>query len=223
MKAYDEAGSYAKMGLDIDDSLLDYNTLTNFTIPLFNNEVWYHNQSNVGYFYFYQGVAIVDPGLFSQYHQDDLRRQVFFASNGDGTWSFKGSNGITGGLFGGIAKDEMYLNYAEGLARANKLNDAMTWLDKLLVKRYKAGTYVSYQPNSKDDAIKIVLQERRKELLFRGTRWTDLRRLKDESQFAVIPKRTIGNKTYELRPDNPRYTLLIPPEAVNTAELQQNP
>jgi len=81
---------------------------------------------------------------------------------------------------------------------------------------------VDMTASSANDALVKVLTERRKELLMRGTRWTDLRRLNKDTQFAKTLSRTVVGATHTLPPNDPRYTLLIPQEVITNSALEQN-
>lgn len=69
---------------------------------------------------------------------------------------------------------EMYLIKAECLARANDVGGAMAAANILYSKRTKPGT-PKLAATSKDQAIKVVLEERSREMPF-SMRWFDLRR-----------------------------------------------
>jgi len=99
----------------------------------------------------------------------------------------------------------------------------MSDLNTLLRKRWKTGTYTDMTATDANDALAKVLTERRKELLFRSLRWTDLRRLNKESRFAVTLKRTLNGQDYTLAPNDLRDGLLIPQEVLNREPMPQNP
>ena len=223
---YPQAGLYADSCLQLYDSLMDYNQLSASAtnpISLFNSEVLYHSRLSGG------GPLTparckVDSNLYRSYAPADLRRTVLFKSNGDGSYAFKGDygNNNSSQRFTGLATDEMYLIRAECFARAGKVPEAMSNLNTLLKKRWKQG---SFQPFSAVDAIAaldIILQERKKELLFRAQRWPDLRRLNKDARFAVTLKRVVNGQTYLLPPNDVRYTLLIPAQVIATSGIQQN-
>ena len=68
------------------------------------------------------------------------------------------------------------------------------------------------------------LIERRKELLYRGLRWTDLRRLNKETGRQTLLQRTIAGQSYSLPASDPRYTLLIPDNVISfNPGMHQNP
>lgn len=95
-------------------------------------------------------------------------------------------------------------------------------LNTLLQSRWESGTYIDKTAANANDALLFVLKERRKELVMRGLRWTDLRRLNKDARFAKILSRTINGTTYTLLPNDNRYTLLIPQEVLTNSALSQN-
>jgi hypothetical protein len=168
--------------------------------------------------------GIVDSTLYRSYDVNDLRRTVFYGVSG-ATPFWKGSyynNGATYTIFNGIATDELYLNRAEARARAGNTADAMADLNALLVKRWKTGTFIDLTAISSPEALEKILVERRKELAFRGLRWTDLRRLNLEGANITLT-RVINNTTYTLPPNDLRWVLLIPEIEVNRSGIPQNP
>src|SRR5690606_39919502 len=104
--------------------------------------------------------------------------------NGNGSYGFKG--GYTGAsnnaFFVGLTTSELLLIQAECYARANHIDLALEALNRLLEHRYERETFVPYSAIDQEDCIKLVLAERRKELLFRGVRWSDLKRLNKEGR-----------------------------------------
>lgn len=225
MHDYTNAKLYADSCLLLYHTLIDYNTLDSTAynpVPMFNDEVIFHS----GMFprsIVLQPAAIVDSALFASYANDDLRKPVFFKPLDVNTYGFYGSYSGSYILFNGIATDEIYLIRAECEARLNQVNGAMQDLNTVLIKRWKAGAFIPYTATDADDALVKILQERRKELIFRGQRWTDLRRLNSDSRFAVSIERKIDDQTYTLQPGNLKYTFLIPQQVINISHIQQNP
>jgi hypothetical protein len=99
----------------------------------------------------------------------------------------------------------------------------MADLNALLIKRWKTGFFVPLTASSADDALLKILAERRKELCFRGLRWTDLRRLNQETRFSKSLTRIVNNQTYTLLPNDNRYVYPIPENEMLYNPVQQNP
>jgi hypothetical protein len=227
MENYTMAGKYADSCLQLYNKLIDFNTINaSASIPFsrFNDEVILHSYSP-GSGLLNIARCKVDSNLYSAYQENDLRKEVFFKNNNDGTHSFKGSYNATTSnyFFNGLATDEVYLVKAECLARNNNTAEAMNTLNALLANRWKAGTFIPLTATDSIEALQQILEERRKELLMRGLRWQDLRRLNKDSRFAKTLTRILDTGTYSLPANDPRYVLLIPSEVIVASGIQQNP
>jgi hypothetical protein len=224
---YAKAKESAAACLSVYNALLDFNlppvnASSSTPIPQFNSEMIFYAKSNSSVSA--NPIAKVDSQLYKSYDTNDLRKQVFFFLNSDKvTFQYKGSyNGGVANLFNGLAIDEVYLIRAEANARLNDVPAAMEDLNTLLAKRWKVGTFTSLKASSSEEALRIILNERKKELINRGTRWSDLKRLNIDSRFAINLKRDL-NGPFVLLPNDLRYVLLIPREVITITSLQQNP
>ena len=227
MREYPLALESADRSLRISGELLDYNgvnTSARYPFPVYgegNPEVLFMNNmpntliSRVTYHNIF-------PSLLAAYEPDDLRLLAFFYRYSDGRITFKGSYRGSSQYFTGLATGEMYLARAECYARLGQPGKALDDMNHLLVHRYVSGAYTPLVTIAEDDLLPLILLERRKELLFRGVRWEDLRRLNHEGRFQTTLKRTIDGKTYELPPEHPNWTWPIPPEAIAIGGYQQN-
>ncbi|RZK40372.1 MAG: RagB/SusD family nutrient uptake outer membrane protein [Pedobacter sp.] len=225
MRKYTEAGLYADSCLQVFSELIDYNTLANSsaTYPFIelNKEVISHGSTTVGQILNLTRAKVVDE-LYQSYNTFDLRKTLFFSTNADGSHGFKGR--YTGGAspFSGLATDEIYLIRAECFARAGQINNAMADLNTLLINRWTKGKFIPYSATNEEEALVLILTERRKELLFRGLRWADLKRLNKEGA-GITLKRTINNLEHDLPPNDLRYALPLPEDIISMSSMQQNP
>ncbi|MGZ3777759.1 MAG: RagB/SusD family nutrient uptake outer membrane protein [Mucilaginibacter sp.] len=227
MRKYDRAGLYADSCLQLYHPLIDYNTVsTSSTIPFkqFNDEVIYDARTSPPAA-LSAARARIDTLLYQSYAANDLRKTVFFKSNANGSKAFKGNyTGLSNAsLFTGCATDEVLLIRAEAAARNGNAQPALNDLNTLLVTRYKSGTYIPVTTTNTGQLLTLILQERRKELLYRTLRWTDLRRLNKETATAQTLYRNIGGTRYTLQPGGLRYTFEIDRNAVNISGVTQNP
>lgn len=225
---YLTTGKYALAALCADSSLkvksdlLDYNELNaneEKPIPPLNKEIMFYAT-----FCLYMGIqyyANIPATLYELYEENDLRKGIYFKNTADGI-IFKASYGYYN-LFGGIATDEIYLTRAEGNARSGKIDVAMEDLNTLLSKRWKTGTFVPLTASNAEEALRIILLERRKELILRGIRWFDLRRLNKDPRLAVTLSRSVSGHTYTLSPNDKRYVYPIPDNEVLYSGIPQNP
>ena len=224
MDNYKQAEKYADSALQLKNTLMDFNLLDEkqtFPFKRFNPEVIFSSVTQ------YPGSLsqsnyIVDSLLFQSYETNDLRRNLYYKSNGAGTVGFRGSYDGGNPPFCGIATDEIYLIKAECAARNGYKDIAMEYLNRLLVTRWVTNSFVPFNASSDDEALKIVLTERRKELILRATRWFDLRRLNKDLKFEKTLYRTQNGIQYTLPPNSSRYTFLIPAQVISITDIEQN-
>ncbi|MDQ0640073.1 tetratricopeptide (TPR) repeat protein [Pedobacter sp. W3I1] len=227
MENYELADKYAVAALALNRSLLDYNAISLTATNPFpsspaadNPEVIFYDKL-IPYGFTSSTRATVADELYQLYADKDLRKTIFFA--GTAPFYFKGRYASSRlQLFGGLAVDELYLIRAESLARMGSFAAAMKELNTLLITRWARGTYQPFAAANAEDALKIVLLERRKELTFRGLRWGDLRRLNKDPRFAKTIVRTVSGQVYTLSPGDKRYVLPIPPEEIVVSGIAQN-
>lgn len=118
----------------------------------------------------------------------------------------------------GPSVPEMLLIKAECQARQNDGAGALTTLNALRVKRFRAANYVPLTTANARTPLQLVLDERRRELFCRGFRWFDQKRLNQDAAFAQTQTRTwqattsvVPAGTYTLAPGANRYLFPIPP------------
>lgn len=228
MRAYSEALQYADSCLTYYDHLLNYHDAINikpFPFGLVNKEVLYqaylHGDSKLLKGRTNNSELLIDSSLYHSYDSTDLRKTLFYKTDGKRV-TLHGSYSGSIFCFGGIATDELFLVRAECAARNHNIPLAMATLNELLEHRYKPGTFHPLSASSKDSALMLVLQERRKELAFRGLRWTDLRRLNKEHPVQTI-RRFVGGVYYVLQPNDLRYTFPFPDDVLANSKMVQNP
>lgn len=231
MRNYSKAGEYAGFALQQYNELIDYNILLPVQSPpvkTFNKEVIFHSNPPHPTL-LSSSIAKIDSMLYQSYDDNDLRKSVFFFFNtggNAGTYGFRGSyHGDRGSfyMFDGLTTGELYLTRAECLARANDKVAALADLNTLMVKRWRNdGSWTPFDAASAEEAKNIILKERRKELVFRGQRWSDIRRLNLEGANISL-QRILNGVNYILPPNDKRSVMLIPWEAVNRSGIAQNP
>lgn len=224
MNEYDQALLYADSCLQLRNELLDYNQLdSTVRLPFHtlgpNKEVIFYGYL-ITYATFSARTTMIDSILYRSYNSDDLRKAIFFTLR-DGTPHFRGSYTSNLYIFGGLATDEIYLIRAECLAREGKTEQALNDLNTLLKTRYKKGTFIPVETSS-DELIPLILNERRKELVFRGLRWPDLRRLNLEGTYPTTLMRMLNGEKYVLMPNDPKYTMPIPDNEIAISGIKQN-
>jgi starch-binding outer membrane protein, SusD/RagB family len=222
MRDYKNARIYSDSCLGIYNILVDYNSLNaNLPTPFTKT----NNAENifVAQCAFAAGINdyLIDTTLYQSYASKDLRKAVYFQQVTNG-YIFKGGYFGEFGSSCGLATDEMYLTRAECAARAGDISAAMTDLNILMVKRWKNdGSFITITATNTTDALNKILTERRKELIYRGTRWMDLRRFNMEGANITL-KRVINGDNYTLPPNDLRWVMLFPPDVINLTGMQQN-
>lgn len=226
MREYEQALLYADQCLQLYDSLIDYNTENITSVQPFtrwNDETLYQSifSSNTVLTGTILGDGIVDSSLFRSYSVNDLRPIAFYGTNIDHQPFPKGNYSGTLLPFTGLATDEVYLIRSECYARKGSVELALNDLNELLVHRWKAGTFVPFTAGSASEALQVILTERRKELPFRGVRWSDLRRLNKEGANITL-KRKYNGSEYVLLPGDKKYVLPIPEDVIKQSGMPQN-
>lgn len=227
MGHYADAYRCADSSLMLKSDLLNFNELgvwDDLPIPQFNEEVLFPAMSAgagpMGYY-----MALVDTTLYKSYAKQDLRKKIFFLPSEDleGKFNFKGNyGGSYSQLFVGLTTSEIYLIKAESGSRIGKTKEALETLNVLLKTRWKAGEYLPITENDPELLLPLILQERRKELLFRGRRWTDLKRLNLEERFKKTLHRSIGGLKFTLEPNSLKYAFRLSETVVNLGQISQN-
>lgn len=226
---YIEAESYASKCLKSNSNLLDYNSLNLDASRPFprvlqnggNPEVIFYSVLNANET-LTSPLTGIDTNLYDAYDENDLRKQAFFIDRTNGMYTFKGSYTGVSDAFSGLSTNEIYLIRAECRARMGNINGALEDLNTLLKMRWLNGKFKPYLTNDQDEILKLILEERRKELVYRNLRWTDLRRLNLDPRFAKPIERMINGKKIELPPNDLRYTLPIPEKVIANSGMEQN-
>lgn len=165
--------------------------------------------------------ARISPELYNLFEENDLRKTLLFSPVGQEI-AYRGSYRGNISLFGGIATNEQYLIRAECLARLGKSQQAAQVMDELLSTRYRTGAYKKIQISDGTLLLIFILQERRKELMFRGLRWADIKRYNLEGANISL-SRTVHGKTYTLEPNSPKFALPVPQDVIDISDVVQNP
>lgn len=221
---YQRAKLFADSCLNLSNTLLDYNSLSAaapYPFPQFSNAEDIMHSFCAGSTYLGVSQASIDSNLFKAYDVNDLRKTLYFKIRPDKTVSYRGSYDGRDTRYNGVATDEMYLTRAECYARAGNTAAALNDLNYLLSFRWKKGTFIPFTAPDATAALQLILAERRKELLMRGLRFTDIKRLNLKGA-NIVQMRVIAGQTYTLQPNDPRYALPIPDDVIKSAGIQQN-
>lgn len=220
MRIYDSAYKYANQALAIDNTLLNYTTLdvsSSRPFPLLNDEIIFYSDMFLQLSNLSRGY--IDTTLYGYYRAGDLRSSAFFRKSGN--YYLPKVTYAIAGWFTGIATDELVLIKAECAARSGAKDEAMIEMNRLLKSRWD-NSFVPLTVNTKEEAVEIILEERRKELINRGLRWMDIKRINMDN--AVINMKRISNgKTYNLPANDNYFALPLPEDVVSLYGVLQNP
>jgi len=179
--------------------------------------------------------GMISPELKSLFEANDLRYSLFLRDTGTSiaSWFDTGSGAaiwtpvITNldrftYMSVGLRTAEVYLIMAEALARQNNLTEAANYVSQLRDKRIKGGNGHVDAPATQVEMVKLIITERRKELLYGFNRFFDLKRLNIEPDYQktitrVFPVLNISEshpqQTYTLKPDSRLYVIPFPHSA----------
>jgi hypothetical protein len=227
-RQYEAARRMADSALALYNKLIDYNTVSTSAVTPFdryNDESIYFSQgvSSLNVTVTYSNVVYADTNLYRLYAATDLRKQIYFRPIGStGYVGFKRGYSGTVLPFTGLSTDELYLSRAEAAAKLGSVSSAMSDLNALLLKRWKTGTFTLLQAGSPVEALALLRTERRKELVWRGLRWIDLKRYNKEGANITLT-RQLGSDQYTLAPNSPRYVFPFPDDEISLSGITQNP
>lgn len=224
MGDFENTKIYAEKALKYNSQLIDFNgdedllVTAKYPIKKYNKETIFYGES--AYFFYHSVLHPIDSVLFAMYEDNDLRKQYYFEVN-NGDAFFRGNYSGGPSSFGGITTSELYLMSAEAKAQLNDVSGALNDLESLLAKRYKAGELNINKEISVMQAISLIRQERRKELLIRNLRWIDIKRY-NKMGANIILERNINNILYLIPPNSSIYALPLPKDIVEISGIKQN-
>lgn len=228
MGDFKQAYIYADSCMQLRSRLMDYNSLSieaAYPIPKFNVEVLFPAGSS-GMGIMGNTSAIIADDLYQSYHPDDLRKLIFFEmkSGEENTAHFRGNYDQNAApLFIGITTPEVYLIKAEAACRIGRTEEAKSVLNTLLRTRWdKTKVFNPIAENNTDRLLQIILKERRKELVFRGRRWADLKRLNLDPSFQKNLTRTLDGDSYTLPENDLRYAFRLSETVIRLGGFPQN-
>lgn len=223
MGRYDEALQHAQYCLEYGHTLLDYKDYSStpdmpYPFSQFNDETIFYSQS-MSSTIFYADYKLAEE-LLSSYEENDLRTELYWG-NVSGKNGFIGSYSANMYMFNGIAYDEVFLIKAESNFRLGNADQALIDLNYLLEHRYDD----TFEPLiiSGELILERILKERRKQLLFRSIRWSDIRRLYINHDVRDTLSRMMDGQLYQLESGDRRFTLPISKKVIELGGLNQYP
>jgi len=206
MHDYNSASLYAEKALESDHELLDYNNYDRESLlPAEQSPetIWMRLSEDYGV----PGFMIYSDDLLQYLNDDDLRLAHFRRDPLPITRIYARGNAGFGPTY-----PEMYLTKAEALALAGNANDAIDIVNMIRKKRIKTDAYVDLHANNSEEALEIVMAERRREMAFLGQRWMDMKRLDAENRMPDVIRKNLETSEVEatLKAGSSTYTFEIP-------------
>lgn len=220
MGDYDSSLIYADSCLNIYDTLLDFNYVNvGSNRPFENNlaidsEVIFNcnMQRSLPNTPLNTLRSYIDTAFLNTFDDQDIRKEAFFRAYANGH-RFKGSYSGTDTYFAGVATNEVWLNKAESLVRKGLLPESISVLNILLMHRWEKvneqSTLIPFSSDQQSEILEKILEERRKELLYRGLRWADLKRLNKDGHEIELT-RIVNGQQYRLNPNMKGWVYDIP-------------
>lgn len=220
---FSKAAEVAEKALGLYGSRMDFNGINvNAPNPFtrFGEETVFYSETISMGFQFSREVFL-DTLLLKTYEEADLRLPAYFDMIAKNKYFFTGK--LTGNTisFGGLSVGELELTAAEAHARNGNDVKALHWLNALLSRRIKTKEFVPIE-SSGAELLERILLERRKELVGRGLRWSDLRRLNQEPEHRSVLKRKVNGIELKLEPNSEIYVFLIPELEIQLSGISQN-
>ncbi|MCD0466970.1 RagB/SusD family nutrient uptake outer membrane protein [Flavobacterium sp. ENC] len=213
MGSYQLSLDNAQKALEMQSSLINLNTFASgFSYPVLiqNPEIIFSKTV----LFMYRGAPLSND-LLNSFESNDLRYNYYTIA---GTNFFPGYTGRgfgianyspTTGINIGVSVPEMYLISAECYARLGQPEKAVENLNILRAKRYKTATNYEVAATTNTEALNLALVERQKELIGRGFRWFDQRRLNLDPLYQKTYSRVFKGQTYTLEPNSDGYVFPI--------------
>lgn len=233
MRDFANAQSFADSTLAIAGPLYDYNAVAGTSPQTFPSQ---YNESQIilrkiprsSYLTPYQ----LSQSLLDLLGTKDLRYVYFSRSGstmnpaftGSGFWNRSNYAGYPDAPAVGLTVNDTWLIKAECLARGGKKDEAVTMLNTLRKLRFKPADYADITAATPEEALKLVVDERRREFFGSGMRWFDQRRFNKDASLAQTKTRTFVGTTYTLEPNSNGYVFPIADMLiVQNPEIEQNP
>jgi len=241
-----KAQEAAEQSLKLNSTLIDYNIINNAGgISRYKNYAKTNNPEVLSYHWMsgwggseqvcLYRYGMISPELKNLFETNDLRYSLFLRDTGVSIegWFDSGSGAAIWTpantnidrfcyMSIGLRTAEVYLIMAEALARQNRLAEAADYVSRLRANRIKGGDGHVDVPATQVEMVKIIINERRKELLFGFNRFFDLKRLNIEPEYQktitrVFPVINVSEahpqQTYTLQPDSRLYIIPFPRSA----------
>jgi hypothetical protein len=229
-REFADAGRFADSALKLKNSLIDLNAYVSATYPTKTNDAEIIFSKAIHSFVASLPLHQETLNLFDS--TVDLRFSLFtrFGTQIPGAnfvnRGYYKHRLVNQGIYTGPGVPEMMLIKAESEARAGNAGNAISILNTLRKKRYTTAGYTDLIATTPQDALILVVNERRKELMGTGNHWFDQRRLQKDTDYNFVKtvSRVFKGTTYTLEPGSARYVFAIADKYIKlNPEIEQNP
>lgn len=221
---FEKAEENADHCLAIQNDFLDYNIIDEGSYPFQHNNVEIiFSYTSDGSPILSEGNGRIAPELFALYSETDRRKALFFTHSAlDSLYQFTGDyfKSATRLRFNGTTTPEILLSKAECAIRQDRAAEVVPELYRFLAHRYSK---VEVDLTAMDDTelLHFVLLERRKELVFRGLRWFDIRRLSPEESGVDQITRSFGQPRHRIsNAEIKAFRFIIPKEITDISGIE---
>lgn len=123
----------------------------------------------------------------------------------------------------GMTVSDLVLMKAECLIRSDKISEGMGEIEKIRIRRIAPDVYKPLSAGNVSQGMTYLKRVSRIEFLFTWRNFVNVKRWNSETAYAETIKRTIGDKTYVLKPTSPLWILPFPQSATQfNTTLTQN-
>lgn len=223
LNEFEKSLHYAELSLNQKNDLLDYNKIpvSRYPFERNNEEVLFYYQGS-GQAMMQEVRARINPEFYPLYSDSDKRKELFFTVNSDGYHAFTGDygKGESTNKFCGLTTAEVWLTKAECEIRLGKKVKAIETIDYFLKHRYSVVDEL-FKDFNNNGLLHFILEERRKELIFRGVRWFDLRRLSPEESGVKEIVRNFDQNKYAISIEElKKFRFALPENVLEATGMQ---
>ncbi len=232
---YEKAAVEAQKALDINSTLVDYRKFSfvnaakpysgvvNRPQPIDSPEVLLYRSNGFGSMISSFALSQELEDIYKKYPSDLRYKFNFTLIQRNGTPFTDGQRRYLFDLDYNIGVPEMMLIVAENYARKGD-GKALEVLNNLRKFRFADADYTPLTGSGKDELLRMVIEERQRELPSNGLRWFDMKRLGEEGLYTKTLSRTFQGAERKLEPKSNKYVFPLAPKLLSiNPGLEQNP
>lgn len=229
MGEYAKALTEAETVLKTKDALIDWNAVYASNKDGLDNPTNYATISSVLNHSCVENILYVNGDNSPNYDSNEKNMTEFRMAGfeeGDNhfkcRWKLRSTStdtygqGMMRGYFNkmGIRTVEMYYIKAECLARAGKIEEAMTVLNDVRKKHIDSSVYSPLRAVDLKDALGKIIKSKDNMMVMSLVPFIDMKRLNKEGLLVRTLTKTVDGKEYTLKPDSHLWTMVFPAGAV---------